>query len=84
MVSQFSVDPQAAAKLRVLGKPGRFAGRRVRLFWIFDPGLIENGQAATLKFDDLDMPSPRKSLLFNGHIQTDGGILLTPAAAAGT
>lgn len=84
LVSQFRVDPQDMAKMRVLGKSGGFAHRRVRLIRIFDPGLMENGQAPGLKFDDLDMAGPRRSLLFNGHIETDGGVFLTPAAAAGT
>jgi hypothetical protein len=82
MVSQFRVDPQTVDKMRVLGKGGRFAGRRVRLFRIFDPALIEQVPAIKLKFDDLDIAGRGKALLFNGHIEGDGGIFLTPAAAA--
>lgn len=83
LVSQFRVDLHDVAKMRILGKAGNFAHRKVRLIRIFDPGLVESAQAPGLKFDDLDVAGPRKSLLFTGHIEADGGIFLTPAIAAG-
>jgi hypothetical protein len=83
-VSQFRVDLHDLAKMRVLGKAGSFAHRRVTLIRIFDPGLMETTQAPGLKFDDLDAVAPGKSLLFTGHVETDGGVFLTPAVAAGT
>jgi len=83
LVSQFRVDPHDVAKMRVLGKAGRFALRRVQLIRIFDPGVVENGQGGALRFDDLDMAGSRRSLRFNGHIERDGGIFLQPAAEAG-
>jgi hypothetical protein len=77
------VDLHDVAKMRVLGKSGIFAHRRVRLIRIFDPGLVESGQAPGLKFDDLDVVGSSKSLLFTGHIETDGGVFLEPVVAAG-
>lgn len=78
--SQLRVDSQSTGKLRFLRKSGHFARRRVKLFRIFDPALIKNGQVADLKYDDLGMASHREALLFNGHVETDGAVYLTQSA----
>ena len=78
--SQLRVDSQSAGKLRFVRKSGHFALRPVKLIRIFDPVLIEHGQVADLKYDDLEMANHREALLFNGHVEADGAVYLEHSA----
>jgi hypothetical protein len=82
--SQLRVDSQSAGKLRFVKKSGHFARRRVKLIRIFDPALIEHGEVADLKYDDLAMANHREALLFNGHVETDGAVYLEHSAGIKT
>jgi hypothetical protein len=81
LLAQFRVGPEASASLRVMEKSGRFGGRRVRMFRIFDPGLLEGGVATKMRFEDLALASAARSVLFHGHVEADGGVYVIPAAA---
>jgi hypothetical protein len=69
LVSEFHLGPESLAKLSALETNGKFAGRKVRFIRIFDPALLANGNASTLKYQDLQEPGDRQALRFEGHIE---------------
>ena len=77
LVSQFHLDSQVMDRARLLKKSGQFASRPVQYILIFDSSLIENGAATLLKYDQLQKGEHRKALLFEGHIEKTGQILLS-------
>jgi hypothetical protein len=77
LASQFHLDSQAMDKARLLKKSGQFASRPVQFILIFDPSLIDDRAAALLKYDQLEKGEHRKALLFEGHIEKTGQILLS-------
>lgn len=76
LVSQFRLELPALGKLSLLQKAGAFAGRPVRLIRVYDPALLGDGGAATKRFDDLQEPGRRKAVLFEGHIEKEGSVVL--------
>ncbi len=59
-------------QMRVTSKNGRYFSRRVEYFRIFDPSLVEGGEAATLSYDELHETNGQGgALLFEGHIEKD-------------
>jgi hypothetical protein len=76
LVSQFRLGLPALDKLSLLQKAGTFAGRSVRLIRVYDPALSGDGGATTKRFEDLQEPSRRKSVLFEGHIEKEGTVVL--------
>ena len=78
LMSQFRLDSQTVDKMRFLANAGRFAGRQVQFIRVFDPALISHGAAAEVKFNDLQLEAGghRKALLFEGHIEKEGNVLL--------
>lgn len=76
LVSQFRLESPALDKLSLLLKSGTFAGRSVRLIRVFDPALLGDGGATTKRFEDLQETSRRKAVLFEGHIEKEGTVIL--------
>jgi hypothetical protein len=76
LVSQFSLTSPALDKLSLLQKAGHFAGRAVRDIRVYDPALLGDGGATTKRFEDLQEPSRRKAVLFEGHIEKEGTVVL--------
>jgi hypothetical protein len=75
--TQFHLMPDDIDQLRLLEKRGRFAERPVRFIRVFNPALMENSGAATLKYDDLlNTYVRRNALFFEGHIEKDGHVYL--------
>ena len=72
LIAQFHLEPHVLDQMRVTNKSGRYSSRRVEYMRIFDPSLVEGGEAATLSYDDLqETNGQRKALLFDGHIEKD-------------
>jgi hypothetical protein len=75
--NQFHLTPEDISQLCFLEKRGRFAERPVRFIRIFNPALMENSDAATLKYEDLlNTYARRNALLFEGHIEKNGQVYL--------
>lgn len=62
----------AAASLGVLEKSGRYDGRRVTTFRVYDPAKVGAAGAKPLSFGDLHAGT----ILYSGHIEKDGHIVL--------
>ena len=62
----------AAATLSVLEKSGRYDGRRVTEFRVYDPAKTGATGAKSLQFGDLDATD----VLYSGHTEKDGHIVL--------
>ncbi len=72
LTAQYHLDSHRLDELRVSSKNGRYSGRQVKYIRIFDPYLIEDGEAASLSYDDLEETNGQhKALLFEGHIEKD-------------
>jgi hypothetical protein len=70
LIAEFPLDPQVVDKMLSMSKKGRFAGRQVRYMRIFDPALVQESEAATLTYDNLQRAQVHgKSLLFEGHTE---------------
>ena len=85
LTSEFRLEPELMAGLRVLEKNGKFSNRRVRLVRVFDPELVSAGDAAKLKYDDLRVTGNERALRFEGQFEKDGSLFLTdrrPKAAS--
>jgi len=76
LASQFRLELPALDKLSLLQKSGTFAGRAVRLIRVYDPALLGDRGATTKRFEDLQEPSRRKAVLFEGHIEKEGTVVL--------
>lgn len=76
LISEFHVGPESLAKLSALETNGKFAGRKVRLIRVFDPALVSNRIASSLKYQDLQEAGDRESLRFEGHIEMNGPVYL--------
>ena len=83
LIAKFALEPGTVDKMRFSGKKGRYSNRPVQYFRIYDPDLISHGAPAKVKYEDfqLDMAGDRKALLFDGHIEKDGHVLLTDRRA---
>ena len=79
LMSQFSIESPSVDKMRFLGQPGRVGDKQVRLIRIFDPALISGRAAAKAKYHDFQLQSSgdRKALVFEGHIEGDGKVVLS-------
>ncbi len=62
----------AAATLSVLEKSGRYDGRRVKDFRVYDPAKVAAAGAKSLQFGDLN----DSTTLYRGHFEKDGHIVL--------
>ncbi len=72
LTGQFHLDSHRLDELLVSSKNGTYSSRRVEYIRIFDPSLVEDGEAASLSYDDLEeTKGQRKALLFEGHIERD-------------
>ena len=77
LISEFRLEPELLAKLRLLEKDGKYSDRRVRMLRIFDPELVSIGEASKLKYDDLKGAGNEKALRFEGRLELDGSLYLS-------
>lgn len=66
------LNQQNAASLRVLEQRGRYSGRMVNFFRVFDPATGNVGGLEVRLFDNLDV----RRVLYSGHTENDGQIVL--------
>jgi hypothetical protein len=72
LAAQFQLEPQAMDSMLCLSKRGQYSNRKVENIRIFDPALLEGGEAARPRYEDLkEISGHRKALLFEGHIEKD-------------
>ncbi|MSQ28633.1 MAG: hypothetical protein EXR51_10950 [Dehalococcoidia bacterium] len=62
----------AAVPLRMVLQKGRYAGRNVTYFRVFDPAAPAAGAPATKHYSDLD----GAAALYSGHIEREGHVIL--------
>jgi hypothetical protein len=65
----------SATTLRVLTTNGRYAGRSVRYFRVFDPLRLAHGDKSVRGFRDLD--ARPELVLSSGHMEHDGALAMT-------
>lgn len=70
----------SAKTLRVLATQGKYAGRSVRYFRVFDPAA--RGQISVQTFDDLN--SHPELVVGSGHMEHNGALTLTERATVMT
>jgi len=66
------LSQQNATPLRVLEQRGRYSGRKVNFFRVFDPATGNAGRPEVSLFDNLDV----RRVLYSGHTENDGQIVL--------
>ncbi len=66
------LNQQNAASLRVLEQQGRYSGRKVNFFRVFDPATGNAAGPEVGLFDNLDV----RRVLYSGHTESDGQIML--------
>jgi hypothetical protein len=72
LTAQFRIEPNTMDDLRHLSKRGQYSSRKVEFIRIFDPALVEGGDAAPPGYQDLlEIYGHRKALLFEGRIEKD-------------
>ena len=76
LASKFRLEEETLSRLRVLEKSGKYAGRRVRFIRIIDPTLLTREAASQLRYNTLDNGECRKAILFDGHIEKGGLVLI--------
>lgn len=72
LAKERELSEQAASSLSMLKKRWRYDGRRVTDFRVFDPAATKAAGITPLSFRDLDACS----VLFSGHVEKDGRIVL--------
>ena len=79
LMSPFCLASPSVDKMRLLGRPGRFADRQVQFIRIFDPALISGRAAAKVKYHDfqLQWSGDRKALVFEGHIEKNANVFIS-------
>jgi hypothetical protein len=89
IVSQFHLDPEAIAGLRMLGKTGQLAalagtpasGQPVRFIRIYDAAQLASLGCGRPAYDELKTPALRAALRFEGHIDHEGIVHLADRRA---
>ena len=76
LVYRFHLDPQYLKRLRMLEKPGSFAGKPVRRLRIFDPSILAGETTSAMQYEELSSSEKRGALLFEGHIGHSGFVYL--------
>jgi hypothetical protein len=72
LTAQLRIEPNTMDDLRLLSKRGQYSSRKVEFIRIFDPALVEAGDAAHLSYQGLlEIYGHRKALLFEGRIEKD-------------
>lgn len=66
------LNQQSATSLRVLEQRGRYSGRKVNFFRVFDPATANAAGIEVSLFDNLDV----RRVLYSGHTESDGQIVL--------
>ena len=73
LVLERGLNREANASLRLVEKTGRFSGRKVTFFRVFEPVAAKAAGLNEVHFDDLDAPTT----LYYGHTEKDGEIILS-------
>jgi len=76
LIKHRGLTAEAAAALRMMRKRGRYSGRSVTRFVVFDPAAT-NGPGTEVRHPG-DLPP--ESVLYSGHFERDGQIMLNQAA----
>ena len=63
---------QAAVSLRMMEQKGRYSGRKVTYFRIFDPATTAAAGIEVRCYDDLNI----RAILHSGHLESDGQIMM--------
>lgn len=72
LAKERGVGDQTAAALRMMQEPGRYSGRKVTYFQVFDPATTQAPSTGLRRFADLEA----RQVLHSGHIENDGRIVL--------
>lgn len=67
------VTAEAAASLRMMEQQGRYSGRKVTYFRVFDPATARAAGIDVQCFDDI----ATGGVLHSGHTESDGQIVLS-------
>jgi hypothetical protein len=76
LAKQFQLDTEATSTWCYLDQSGKFAGRPVRSFRIFDPSLIGKEVKVPMKYRDMDGGGHQTALQFEGYIEREGYVIL--------
>ena len=74
LVADRGLSEPAAAALRMVTRPGNYAGRKVTYFRVIDPDAVTRAGVALGRYGDLD--EHRHLQLHTGHIERDGQLVL--------
>lgn len=72
LATERGLSSAAVASLRMIEQRGRYSGRKVTYFRIFDPIAVKAAGADAPPFDDLHFAG----LHHTGHTESDGQIIL--------
>ena len=76
LTSQYRLDTEILARLRILEKSGKYAGRRVIFIRIIDPTLLTTSPGSSLKYGALDNGNHSNAVQFDGHIEKSGLVVI--------
>lgn len=76
LASQYRLDTEILARLRILEKSGKYAGRGVIFIRIIDPTLLTTSPGSPLKYGTLDNGSYGNAVQFDGHIEKSGLVVI--------
>ena len=74
LVKERGLSDEAAASLRMMEQHGRYSGRKVTYFRVFDPAAVQAAGVDLRRFGDLDTG---REVLHSGHVESDGQIVLS-------
>lgn len=76
LASKFLLEDETLSRLRAVEKSGKYAGRRVCFIRIIDPTLLTKEADAQVRYSTLDDAKYSKAILFDGHIEKGGLVLV--------
>lgn len=77
--NKLKISPEELGNLRSVEREGHYAGRKVRFIRVFDPRLVANGSP---KVNFVDLAKTPAAILFEGHIEKSGALVITERRAA--
>jgi hypothetical protein len=79
--SKYRLDDEVMGRMRLLEKSGSYAGRPVRFVRVFDTTMMPDNPVGALKYSVMDQPDCKKAVMFDGHIEKSGLVLLNDRRA---
>jgi hypothetical protein len=79
LVQRYGLTEEVADRLRIIQQGAEYSGRKVQQFRVFDPAALSLARSGPSRFADLDSAS----VLYAGHIEREGNIVLRPPADSG-